>query len=231
MNLNDFTAEIEAEIAWRADEMQILGKALLTGPTEKQDRLRKAMVVMLYSHLEGFTKFALLHYLAAVNRKGLLLGQASYCIAAAAATALFRDLRDPNKKSDYFRSTLPDDTSLHRFARDRHFIDEYDKYITTSAISIADNVVDMESNLKPEVLAKNLYRLGLPYQLPKSVNSNLVILLGFRNKIAHGEIRSGMKIERYDLCKKAFDDTVKFLKSILIAAYRDEAFLKAKSYY
>ena len=231
MTLNDFTAEIEAEITWREEEMQMLAKALLNQSNVEHDRLRKAMVVMMYSHLEGFTKFALLHYLAAVNKRNLSLGQASYCIAAAAAVALFKDLRDPNRKSDYFRSSLPDDTSLHRFARDRHFIDEYDKHIAKSAISISDAVVDMDSNLKPEVLSKNLYRLGLPFQLSKSIQGNLVVLLNHRNKIAHGEMRKGVDTSRFQLCKKAFDETVKYLKSTLIAAYRDEAFLKEKSYY
>jgi hypothetical protein len=231
MSLNDFTAEIEAEITWREDEMQMLSKALLIQPDPVHDRLRKTMIVMMYSHLEGFTKFALLHYLAAVNKRNLPLEEASYCIAAAAASALFKDLRDPNRKSEHFRSSLPDDTSLHRFARDRHFIDEYDKHIAKSSISISDAVIDMDSNLKPEVLSKNLFRLGLPFQLSKSIQGNLTILLNHRNKIAHGEMRSGVDSSRFQLCKKAFDETIKYVKSTLIAAYRDEAYLKAKSYY
>lgn len=231
MTLDEFAFEIEQDLEWREEEIGVLLKSLVKSDPALQAILRKPAVVMLYSHLEGFGRFCLLHYISAVNKKEIKIGEASHSIVAASCSKLFKELRNPEKKQEYFRSILPDDTNLHRLARDRQFVEEYEKSIAKLTIQIIDSVVDLESNLKPEVLSKNLYLLGLRYQIPKEFSGNLTTLLNFRNKIAHGDFRNGIDQSRYDICFLAYKGVAKFIKSTLIEAFQKQAYFKSKSLY
>lgn len=231
MDIDEFVAELEADLQWRETEIQLHMKQLIRAPASDHDVLRKSLVLMLYAHVEGFAKFGLTHYISAINKANLQIADVSYCIAAAALTNLFKELRNPDQKSEYFRGLLPDDTALHRFARDRGFLEGYNKYIAKKSLSLSDSVVDLESNLKVEVLLKNLYKLGLPYRDTKNFKSELTTLLNFRNQIAHGSFRGGIDQGRYKLCKDGFDKVNKFMKSTLTEAFKDRAYLLTNSYY
>ncbi len=160
MNIASLRAELEAERLWRDDEvraLQNLGEGL-KAPEEK-DQYRRSLVLMLYAHFEGFCKFALSLYCTAINRAQVQCDEADYALVAASLSVAFRDLRSPNKKSDIFRRQLPDDAKLHNFAREKEFI-ERSAELLRRAVEIPDGAVDMESNLTPLVLSKNLFRLG-----------------------------------------------------------------------
>lgn len=231
MTLDEFTFEMEQDLAWRDNEISLLLKSLPQNDLEVQAILRKPAVVMLYSHLEGFGRFCLLHYITVLNKQQLKIGDASHSIVAASCSTLFKELRNPEKKENYFRSLLPDDSNLHRLARNRHFIEEYEKRISQTTLQLLDSIVDLESNLKPEVLEKNLYLLGLRYKVPKEFSGNLTTLLNFRNKIAHGDFRNGIDQARYQLCFEAYRRLAKFIKSTLVEAFQKQIFLKSKSLY
>jgi hypothetical protein len=65
-------------------------------------------------------------------------------------------------------------------------------------VTIPDDFVDTESNLKPVVLRKILYRLGLPHDQFSQHEGKIDRLLRVRNKIAHGESRSGVTSTDYE---------------------------------
>ena len=109
---------------------------------------------------------------------------------------MFRDLRDPSKKCDEFRRALPDDTKIHRFARDREFLERTDDF-GQKPVTIPDLLVDTESNLTPVVLRKNLYRLGFSSNQFDQFEGNINRLLMTRNRIAHGESSSGVDAKTY----------------------------------
>lgn len=69
MNINHIWAELEADLEWRQFELRTLANTLGSiKDRDEQDRFRRAMVVMLYAHVEGYCKLALLTYVKALNR-------------------------------------------------------------------------------------------------------------------------------------------------------------------
>lgn len=104
MNLASLRAEIEADRAWREEEIRELqNRGSAIKEEEESKRYRRALVLLLYAHYEGFCKFALALYATAINSSGILCGEASYPIAAASMSDVFRNLRNPQKKCDLFR--------------------------------------------------------------------------------------------------------------------------------
>ena len=203
MNLADLRAELEANQAWRRDEIRFFQNHMAgINAEEKQDQYRRALILILYAHFEGFCKFALALYVNAVNNAMIKCSEANSAIAAASLANLFRDLRDPQRKSEVFRRELPDDTQLHRFARDREFVERAFDF-AERLVDIPDHVVDTESNLSPVILRKNLYRLGLPHDLFEDFKGEVYRLLGYRNQIAHGELQSGIERQTYEALRDA----------------------------
>jgi hypothetical protein len=224
MNLAELRAELEADRAWREEEIRAFqnwGAAL--SDEEELKRYRRALVLLLYAHYEGFCKFAFALYVSAVNRLGISCGAAAYSIAAASLADLFRELRNPNKKSDLFRRDLPDDAKLHQFARDREFMErtsEVDKH----PVNIPDDVVDTESNLTPVVLKKNLYRLGLPHEQFEEYKDDINCLLRVRNEIAHGSFKGGVDSKLYEKVRAAAFTIMSGLGAGIMKALSDKAY-------
>jgi hypothetical protein len=203
MNLAQLRAELEADQAWRRDEIRFFqNQTARLNTEEQQNPFRRVLILLLYAHFEGFSRFALTLYVNTINSIGITCGEANSAIAAASLANLFRELRDPQHKSEEFRRDLPDDTRLHRFARDREFIERIVDF-TIRPVNIPDYVVDTESNLNPVVLRKNLYRLGLPYDLFKDFDGQVHQLLNYRNQIAHGERQSGIERQTYESLRDA----------------------------
>src|SRR5206468_479036 len=108
---------------------------------DQQNQFRRALILILYAHFEGFCKFALTLYVNAVNSESIACGEANYAIAAASLADLFMAIRDPERKCPEFRRQLPDETALHRFARDREFVErtaDFDR----RTVRIPDRVVE-----------------------------------------------------------------------------------------
>ncbi len=198
MNAEEFRAQLEEEIQWRIDEIRFFqNQCAMLENTQDQEKFRRALILLLYSNFEGFCKFALTLYVSAVNSVGIECKDASSGVAAASLHDVFMMLRDGTRKAKEFNNELPDDTKLHRFARDREFI-ERAYVLMNRVVSIPDDAIDMESNLKPIVLRKNLYRLGLPHDQFVAYEPEISRLLGLRNNIAHGATRSGIEARLYE---------------------------------
>lgn len=226
MNLAELRAELELDRAWREDEIRAFQNwgAALTDDEELK-RYRRALVLLLYAHYEGFCKFALTLYVSAVNQVGISCGEATCAIAAASLADLFHDLRDPEKKCDLFRRELPHDAKLHRFAREREFIErtaEIDKH----PINIPDGVVDTESNLSPLVLRKNLYRLGLPHDQFEDQDGEIHKLLNIRNEISHGSLKEGVDKKLYEELRTATSTIMSGLGAGVMKALSDRAYAR-----
>ena len=227
MTLDPLWAEIEAEQAWREEEIRALQNMMATLPTEEErSKFRRTLVVMLYAHFEGFCKFAFSLYVREVNNARITCGGATYAIAAASIADVLEALRNPQKKCDEFRHSLPDDEKLHRFARDREFIERTTE-IESRIVEIRDDIVDVEDNLKPVVLRKILYRLGLPHTQFDQIEGQIHQLLNYRNGIAHGSFRDGIPQNRYDGIYKAVYGIMNTVKREILAAISARRFLRA----
>ncbi|MGA2880937.1 MAG: MAE_28990/MAE_18760 family HEPN-like nuclease [Bryobacteraceae bacterium] len=124
MNLPDLSAQLESELAWRQEEIRFFqNRGTMLLKADEQDQYRRALVLILYAHFEGFCKFAFDLYRTAINGEQVACNEASPAIAAAGWAKLFKELRDPSTKCAEFKHALPDDGKLHRFARDREFME------------------------------------------------------------------------------------------------------------
>lgn len=226
MKPDDALSELEAELDWRTKDilfLQNMSQALCSD--WERDSYRRALVVMLYSHFEGFVKFALLVYTRAVNEAAIPCSDATYAIAAASLADVFNALRNQTAKSPEFRSTAPDDTKLHIHAREREFMERVVE-IYARPVIIPEGLVDMESNLKPVVLRKNLYRLGFPHDMFKQHEGNIDRLLQCRNGICHGRSRTGVGAKDYAEVKESALKIMADVRSMIYEAIREQSYLR-----
>ncbi|MHC4702797.1 MAG: MAE_28990/MAE_18760 family HEPN-like nuclease, partial [Planctomycetota bacterium] len=224
MTLEGLWAEIESELKWRVDEIRFFKNLVSNLDTsERQDQYRRALILLLYAHFEGFTRFAFAHYIRAVNQAQIKCGQASHAIAASTLSGVFASLRNPNKKCDLFRRTLPDETHLHRFARDREFLEQLGKALELD-VCLSDGLADAESNLKPEVLQKILYRLGLPHDSFDGFKGRINKLLNYRNRIAHGESKEGISQDTYNSLQSDVFYLMNEIKSAIVDSVRNRRY-------
>ncbi|MCY2686004.1 MAE_28990/MAE_18760 family HEPN-like nuclease [Salinimicrobium sp. TH3] len=204
-------AEIEEEFTWRIDELRILRNQIEQLNNEDSKRiLRRSTLLMMYAHFEGFFKFSFHLYIKTINQKNLPCGEVNTHLLVSAFNDIFKDLRNPSSKSRIFSRALPDDGKLHSLARSVEFLDNLQLNLTRT-VSIPESVVDTESNLKPVVLKKILFMLGLDYEMFSDEQSDINRLLSVRNKIAHGESRSGLEKSDFN---KLYDLTFSLLRTI-----------------
>jgi hypothetical protein len=226
MNIAELRAELEEDRAWRDKEIrEFQNRGSAISDEEGQKRYRRAVVLLLYAHYEGFCQFALTLYTSAINRTGITCGEASYAVAAASLANMFKDLGNPQKKSDLFRRELPDDFKLHRFAREREFVERVAE-VEKHKVEIPDYVVDTESNLTPIVLRKNLYRLGLPHDQFDNHASDINKLLGIRNGISHGSLKEGVDAKTYEDLRTATSSIMTNLSAGVMKALAETAYMR-----
>lgn len=186
-------------------------------------QFRRALVVMLYAHYEGFCKFALIQYVKAVNTAAIRCEEAIPAIVAGAWAKVFTAMETGDQKSSIFRSKLPDDRQLHRFARRRDFVEQFVDFAQQAA-QISEDTVDTESNLWPIVMQKNLYLLGLDHQAFSEHDGIVSHLIQRRNNIAHGADRKGLTAREYSDLESAIFKIMDDLMDIVMDAIQQEKY-------
>ncbi len=226
MDLSSLWAQIEQEQTWRTDEVRFFDNLVSKVTESDKDRLRRANILLLYAHYEGFCKFAFSLYVDAINGEGLECLDANYALVAVTLDTVFRELRNPEGKATEFKGSAPDDKKLHIFARDKEFlkkIADFDK----RKISIPEGIVDTESNLKPTVLRKNLYRLGFRHDSLEFLEGYIHILLRTRNEIAHGAHGIGVVQGKYERVRDATFEIMNQVKRFVMNALKEKEYLRA----
>lgn len=226
MDIAEVRAELEKDRAWRQDEIRFFQNCAAKFDTEQeQPRFNRALILLLYAHFEGFCKFAFTLYINEVNKLGLLRGQANYSLTASSLSDLFGALRNPSSKCAEFKNSLPDDSKLHLFARDREFVERVADFMSCPMI-IPETVVDTESNLKPVVLRKNLFRLGFRHDQFLDLEGEINRLLEYRNKIAHGAAQFGIEQNTYEALRCATDKIMTQVTIDIMEALQHKAYLR-----
>ncbi|MFF3963731.1 MAE_28990/MAE_18760 family HEPN-like nuclease [Streptomyces griseorubiginosus] len=175
---------LEGEITWRRDEVRRLRNMQSMGiPKEAQDSLRRALIVMLYAHLEGYAKFSLEQYAEVINRAGLTVKEGRKQLAAACLSEKFKSYRTPDSADPFD----PSGSRARQVLRDADFLEEMlDLQARKIALNV-DNVTSADSNLSPSILRRNLAMLALDDSEIHRFTNALDGLLKLRNNIAHGE--------------------------------------------
>lgn len=225
MDFDAIQAELEQDKAWRLDELRFLQNQSQALNDDERRRYRRSLILILYSHFEGFCKFSFLHYIKVLNSSGVTCGEASSALAAATLALAFHGLRDTQRKNDLYDQRLPDDTTLHRFAREREFLEKLKDFESTG-LSIPDEVVDTEANLKPSVLKAALFRLGLDPSQFDDIYADIGKLVGLRNNIAHGATKSGIDEGLYASYERAALRVMDKVADDIMGALKTKAYLR-----
>ena len=225
MNLADIRAELEEELRWRSEELRFFKNQLSDlRSDEERSRFRRALVVMLYAHFEGFWKAAFSIYIKAVNTEAIPCKNAVNHLVAASLFDLFSALSGQGKH-DYFRDRAADDAKLHQLYRQVQFVDRLPD-IESTQLSLSDKLVDTESNLWPVVIRKILFRLGFPEELFKGHEGTVSKLVNKRNGVSHGTERSGFTAKDFDELEGAVRSIMEDVVKIIFGWLRDRKFLK-----
>ena len=157
----------------------------------EKDKYRKSLVLILYSHMEGYIKIALQTYIKYINAQNLPRKDVISGLMAASMNPIFNAYDNLDRKCDIFRRKLPEDSVLHRFFRRVDFLNQLEDFKNAPLI-IEDSVINTESNLWYAVLQKNLYKIGLPVDMFEQYHSDIDALVNRRNSIAHWDSHSGV---------------------------------------
>ncbi|MBA4130699.1 MAG: hypothetical protein C0519_04665 [Hyphomicrobium sp.] len=225
----DVFQDMEGDRASREAEIRLLENiASKTDNEDEQRMLRRSIVVLTYSHLEGFCKFALTSYSSAINSAKLPCDAVVTPLAAAALTKVFAALRDVNAKHPYFSKVFADDSKLHRTAREHAFLDQLTLVMST-VVEIPDDAINTESNLSPNVLKRNMYQLGLDY-LPVDPHAGTIYkLLNDRNSIAHGDRLKEPSTEDVQRYTTSAFEVMKFVQAEIFNALNKKSYVRQKA--
>lgn len=225
MELVDFRSQLEADLSWRIDEIRFFKNQLSNLNTDDdKNTYRKSLVLILYSHFEGFTKLALMTYVQYINALDLKIRCVTPVLKAAAMNKEFVAYDNFDRKSEIFRKALPEDKALHRNCRRIEFLEElcnfYDK-----TVKLPDDLVDTESNLKYRVLQKNLYQLDICIDSLSEYETYIGGLLCKRNIIAHGSKQTGISEHDYSNWESKHFELMNSILNVIYESARESKFL------
>lgn len=148
-------------------------KGILEDKKQKKSKettvLSKALIVMSYSHLEGFVKECVKSYLDYLNTKGIQIRElSSPLLASYIHSSLFQNPLSPIDAIEKIESMI---------------VDTHESVCFNS-----DYMSDTESNLKMDVLLKIVKRIGMDPRQWESYRVYLdSVILKYRNEFAHGD--------------------------------------------
>lgn len=223
MTLDDIWAQLEFDLSRRQDEVRLLANSTRNlSRVGDQDRARRAQVVMLYAHLEGFSKVALSTYLKAINDLNLKSQDTVEAISACAFGDVFHAITYGDQKGKVFKKSLPADQGLSIFSRRCEFMAEIQNLLSRP-INIPDDAVDTESNLTSKVLRRNLFRIGFPPNKFALYDNDLDELVYRRHNIAHGVDLTPVRKDLYErLQRMAFNFMDELTLAIVTAVEKSE---------
>lgn len=231
MTKDELRELLEDELLWRYEEINFFKKQLLNLENENdQKKYRKSMVLILYSHLEGFIKSALLNYAQYINELEKKREEFDFTLIATSMDKEFKAYENKNSKSSLFNNKkIPSDDSIHGLYRRVNLL-ESSSNLLGKPLVIEDNAVNTESNLWYVVLQKNLYRLGLPTDMFEECRSDIDNLVNRRNTIAHGSKTDGITDKEYEKWENSTKNVMENIVKEIYFYANNEKYLREKGY-
>jgi hypothetical protein len=214
-------ATLENELSWRRNEIRNLRNMQAAQPGFSTARIR-ALLVMLYAHLEGFSKFALEQYAAEINRARVPIPSAKKQLAAACLATDFRAYRssDPGDPND------PEGNRARQVVKDAELVEKIMNLHSSLVVLDVEAVTSADSNLSPVVLHRNLSLLALEGHDFHRFTSAMNGLLRFRNNVAHGEAINVPSDQTFRRLEDRIFDLCETLTRSIYEAVRDEDYLR-----
>lgn len=215
---------LEMELAWRQEELAFFKNQLNDIAEANKDKYRKSLVLILYSHMEGYIKICLQTYIQYINSQKLNRKDVNTGLMVASMHKEFIAYENLERKAEFFRRDLPDDTRLHRLYRRVDFMEKVENFKEQELI-IDDQIIDTESNLWYIVLQKNLYKVGLPINLFDDYQNDIDALVNRRNSIAHGNFKSGVKESEFSRWENKVSEILSGVTRLLYDYANNERYL------
>ena len=163
MNAKDYYAQLEDDFTSRISDVNQYHKLMNVKASDPVGGLyRRLLILILYAHSEGFCYFALTHYISAINAEEIERCDANPAIVAISINKHINEMINPKAKSKYYSAKLPDDNKLWALARRMEFMESIDEHLKQK-VNISDDCINLESNIRPIVLRKALFSVGLDY--------------------------------------------------------------------
>lgn len=186
MDVADLRAELELELQWREEELRRLRNSLrpVRGSEWSRSSMR-AIILMEYAHIEGFSQFALGMYALAVRRSGKPVRELKSAFLALALQRAFTDLRQGRVHVE----TL-DDAAGKMLRRARRHVQIVGDFRSFEEQPLPEDATEIsfEMNVGRDVLQRNLLLLGLEDVFTDAYGM-LEWLRRRRNDIGHGQSR------------------------------------------
>nr|WP_294659085.1 MAE_28990/MAE_18760 family HEPN-like nuclease [uncultured Blautia sp.] len=228
MTADELRAALETELAWRQEELAFFKNQLNEVEESNKNKYRKSLVLILYSHMEGYIKIGLQTYIQYINSQGLNRRDVNTGLMVASMHKEFIAYENMERKSEFFRRALPDDTRLHRLYRRVDFMEKMENFKEQELV-IDDQIIDTESNLWYIVLQKNLYKIGLPVDLFDDYRSDIDALVNRRNSIAHGNFKSGVTDTEFSNWERKVSEILEGITRLLYDYAKNRRYLVSVS--
>ncbi|MET9255788.1 MAE_28990/MAE_18760 family HEPN-like nuclease [Streptomyces sp. NPDC003717] len=220
MNVAELRAQLEEDLAWRLDELRHLRNRLLGDEIESEWSVSsmRAILVMQYAHLEGFTRNAFALYVSAINSRKMTAGQLKPQLLAAALGVEFDALRKNKGEHD---DEDEEEGKLTRRARNHVSFLQRLQELTAGHLEISsDTAISMEMNMGRDVLRRCLYMLAIPIdEVSRAQYSSIEFVKNARNDVAHGSrkerISSGMFKSHAIKCEQFMKDLTRIITSAM----------------
>jgi hypothetical protein len=220
VNQDELRAQLEGDLAWRLDELRHLRNTLL-GTVERSEwpvSALRTILVMQYSHLEGFAHNAFKLYVDAVNAQRLRADELRPHLFATALVPEFDALRLGGNEQESNEGRL-----TRRANMQFRFVEKLRTLSVGEIIIDADHAISMEMNFGADVLKRTLFMLGIPVT---EVDSGYFISLEFvrraRNDIAHGSRRERIEPSLFEAHRSKCEQFMNDLVRLISAAMRQE---------
>lgn len=257
MDIDSICTQIEEDLTWRLDEIRFFTaqlnnfKPLNMGEEEKQKienkrvendqkRFRKALVLMLYAHFEGFFRFSFKLYVDTINEEKINLSEAIEVLVASSLHTEFGNYDNLKELVNQESSVV--NKAVKHLERRVNLIQEIERSRRENKVKLPisnipndkNSVIYTESNLKFDVIEKILYRLGFSTDIfklqisGKTFQSALNEFLGRRNAIAHGDgtFKDGVDEKPYNEFKQVFEQVTNLIPQVITNALREKLYLK-----
>lgn len=205
MTDSQFESLLQDDLSWRKKEISEL--LLMAQSSQQQEILLKSLILVLYSHWEGYIKKSTKVYLKYISEKKIKIQNLTLNFKAIHLKSLSQECMK-NQGS----------TSL---AREIELITKYEdvnkknfKFSINPENDAEESIVETKHNLKPKIL-KNIFNLiGIEYWEPIKIREQYLDanLLNNRNAISHG---SKIKEETHRDFKLTLEE-VKKLKEVVV---------------
>lgn len=226
MNIVDIRSQLEIDLSWRTEEVRFLRNQLgLMRGRDERERFYRTLLVMLYAHLEGFTKSAIRLYIKTLCDEQITTADVNVQLRGTRMDPVLAGIEQ--FEHAFFVEQPPVRHQLLRAFRVKELLDRWNELMTGPFEANPDDVANTESNLKCRVLRRILFRAGLPMNKFQDFEEDLESLVSRRHLIAHGETDSVVRESDYVRLETNallfMEDLVRVLTSALI----DQEYLAA----